>query len=494
MRKSHNERIRRQMILKKEGASMGLFWKKEKRPEMFEHIAMPEIIDTSIGVDSSCGSLDAAISSNQRDSDSRRCYRQLERQISDGDQGVVLKLYIENFKRMNQLFGFDYCEELLDQILNYLEQETGCIVYRYVGVEYIVILKGYTQGRAIRLAEQLTARFGHGWDVGGTSCLCFASVGLCSYPGYASTADEMLKCLDLAVTKAGELDGNAFVMYDGKLHAQFQRRQAIARYISTALEHEEIEVRYRPTYDTVQKKFVRAEFYMRMFVKDLGMVGSAEFLPIAEDTGQIRNVEYYAMEKAAETVVQMLHTGIEFESVSIPISPVLLLQEDFVYQLRELLERYEIPEGKLAIEIDEYAMSIASVGISALMQELNELGVELILNNFGSGYSGISTLLELPVDTLKFDRMFTWQLETNPDAEPIIEGLLQIADRMGKKLIAEGVETQRQLDALARFGCVYQQGFYYAPTLPQDVLLKVMNHSLEETDLILRQEKEKLKR
>lgn len=467
---------------------MGLFWKKEKQTEVPQQETVPT---------ADISQAEAAVTTEYtetHESDSKKCYRQLERQLRNGSQGVVLKLYIENFKRMNQLFGYDYCEELLEHILKYLEQEMGCTVYRYVGVEYIAVLSGYTQGQALRLAERVIERFNHGWEIRGTNCLCFVQIGLCSYPGYAMNVSEMLKCLDLAVSKAAEVGSNEYVLYDMKLHMQFLRRQTIAQYISRAIDQNEIEVRYRPTYDTKTGRFTRAEFYMSMFVKDIGMVGSAEFLPIAEDTGQIRSVEYYALDRVAATIAKLLKAGTEFESISIPISPVLLLQEDFLEELKYIIGEHEIPAGKLAIEIDEYAMSIASVSITVLMQELAELGVELILNNFGSGYSGISTILELPVNTLKFDRMFIWQLETNPQAEPIIEGLVQIADRMGKKLIAEGVETERQLDALNRFGCAYQQGFYYASALTEDVLLKIMDTSLEASAAILQREKEKLGR
>ena len=184
----------------------------------------------------------------------------------------------------------------------------------------------------------------------------------------------------------------------------------------------------------------------------------------------------------------------EYESIAIAVSPVLLLQENFVDTVRRMIETYQIPSGKLAIEIDEYALAMDPVILEIVMQQLKELGVELILNNFGSGYSGISKILELPVDTLKFERMFMWQLETNPKSEPIVECLIKAADKLGKRLIAEGVETQRQLDILAKFGCEYQQGYYYAPTIPQELLDGVLGKSMDETRAVLNQEREKLKR
>lgn len=425
--------------------------------------------------------------------DNRECYVRLDKLFQEQGSGVVMKLYIENFKRLNELFGYDYCEELLNNILTYLEDTTGCTICRYVGVEFIVILKDYTQGQASRLADQISERFEHGWTVRNTDCLCSVQIGLCSYPGYPASAEEMLKCLDMAVFKAAEQRSNQYVMYDSRLHNEYQRRQAITRYLGTAIEKNEIEVRYRPTYDTTTNRFSRAEFYMRIFIKDIGMIGAGEFIPIAEDSGQIRSVEYYALDQVGALIAKLLKMGKEFDSIALPISPVLLLQEDFLAEVERVIERHQIPAGKLAIEIEEYAMSMAYIRITELMQALSEMGVELILNHFGSGYSGLGQIFELPVQTLKFDRLFTWQLETTPQAEPIIEGLVQIAHKLGLKLIAEGVETQKQLDALDRFGCALQQGFYYSPTLPEDVLIQVLDTSKEQSQVILEQEKGKMK-
>lgn len=425
---------------------------------------------------------------------SRVCYDHLAAQFLLHYEGVALKLYIENFKRMNELFGHEYCEELLDEILSYLEQKSGCAVYRYVGVEFIIVMRGKTMGEAISLSEQIIERFNESWNIEGTDCLCTVQIGLCAYPGYAGNAGELLKCLDLAVAAASELGSNQYMDYDGEMHGKFLRRQAIARYLSTALSKNEVEVRYRPTYNTERGVFTRAEFYMRIFIQDVGMVGSAEFIPIAEDTGQIRQVEYYALDKAASMAARLIEMGKEFESIAIPISTALLLQGDFLQEVSRVIDQYNLPAGKLAIEVDEYAASEAYSNMAGRLQALSWLGVELILNNFGSGSSALCNIFELPVDTLKFNRTFVWEIENNPKSGPVMEGLVQIARRMNKKLIAEGVETQRQKWFLEKCGCIMQQGFYYAPTMPENHLPRMLETSLEGSRVLVEQEKKALKR
>ncbi|ADL05427.1 GGDEF domain-containing phosphodiesterase [Lacrimispora saccharolytica] len=422
------------------------------------------------------------------------CLKHLSRALDSGERGAVLKLHIENFKRLNQVFGYEYCENLLEQILTYLKEMTGKNVYHYIGVEYILILDKYSQGQTLELAEEIAGRFDRVWKVSGTDCLCSAQMGICSYPGHAGSPDQMLKCLDLAVIKAEEGGPNQAVVFDSALQKQLQRRQTIALYLRTALEKEEVEVRYRPTLSTDTGIFTRAELYMRIFIKGLGLVGASEFLPVAEDSGQIRAIEYYALEKTAQCIAGLTEAGNTFESIALPISPILFLQEDFLDEVGRIIHAYHIPKGKLALEIQESALTMAYLNINVTLQQLQEMGVEIILNEFGSGHSGISSILELPMDTLKLERLFVWQLETNPRSRYVIEGLVRMARDLNITIIAEGVETENQVKILTEAGCNYQQGFYYSPTLEKDILLKILGTSLSESSQLLTEEKEKMSR
>lgn len=424
-----------------------------------------------------------------------RCLEHLQRVLAASGarrKGAVLKLYLENFKQLNDTFGYDYCEKLLEEISAYLRRAAGCEVYRYIGVEFILILEDASFAQANELAETILEQFSHVWKIGDTDCLCSVQIGLCAYPGVAASAEDMIKCLDRAVTEAAAHGPDQIAVYDSELDAKFARRQAIALSLKTALEKDEIEIRYRPTYCLPKKQFTRAEFYMRVFVKGVGLVGSAEFIPIAEDSGQIRAIQYYALEHVCSTIAELLAAGKEFESIALPVSPVLFLQEDFLDEVRRLKEQYHIPDGKLALEIRESVLTTAYLNINIVMQVLSDMGVELILNDFGSGYSGISSILELPVNVLKLERMFVWQLETNPRAGVVIDGLIHIAKNLGLKLIAEGVETENQIQKLASFGCEYEQGFYYAPTVEKSLLMQIFGSETADISDLITMEKAKM--
>lgn len=417
----------------------------------------------------------------------RICIRQLEKIFSEHQDCVVMKFYIENFKSMNELFGYEYCEELLNQVLEFLNQELHTPVYHYIGVEFVAILPDASMREAQQMAKKVAARFESGWKIGDTDCICSIQVGLCSCPGHPTNVPDLLKCLDMAVSQATGRGANQYAVYDDKLHAQHIRRQAITLYLGTAVENQEIKTFYRPVFNVEKQCFDRAEFRMKIFVKGIGMIGSAEFTSIAEDSGQIRKVGYYALNQVASLIARLVREEKEFDLISLPISSVLLLQEDFLEEISRVLEDYKIPPQKLALEIDEFALSTAYSKTVDVMQELSDMGVEITLNHFGSGGSGLSQVFELPVQALKLDRMFIWQLETTPKSEPIIEGLCHIAQNLGIKIIAAGVETQKQFDALNRFGCNLQQGMYYAPSVPEDVILQAMSIGLPEMKALLEQ-------
>lgn len=435
----------------------------------------------------------ASSSSSKRNA----CYDYLEAAMSgDGKKtsGTAVKIYIENFKRLNDVFGYDYCEELLQKILEFLRHVLGKRLHQFIGVEYIAVLERTSSSQAQDICQEILDRFEHVWTVGDIDCMCSVQIGLCSYPTYADTSAQLLKCLDLTVSKAAEYGSNQMAVYNTALREQVSRRHLIALYLSEALDRQEIEVRYRPTYSIEKNKFVRAELYLRIFVKGLGFIGAPEFTPIAEDSGQIRTLEYFALEHLGACIAELLEKGIEFESISTRISPLMLLQDDFLHKIETILQRYQIPAGKMALEFSENAYFTSQLNMNVAFARLAELGVEIILNDFGSGYSSVSSLIELPVDTVKFERMFVWQLENNPKARILIDGLIQIARNLGIRMIAEGVETQHQLKVLNRADCQYQQGFYYAPTMEKPLLLQLMDCSMEESRQVLDKAREAVRR
>lgn len=385
-------------------------------------------------------------------------------------KGAVLKIYVENFKFFNDTFGYQNGGLLLKEIALFLCGQPGSDVFRLGGVEFVIVLDGCNYAKTMEIAQTILDRFEDTWCINDLDCMCSVNMGIAFYPGIAENAEELLSHLDHAITEATQFGQNQLAVYDTGLAAKLYRKFGIAKNITKALLSGDIEIQYRPIFNTHTERFVRAEIYLRLFTVEFGIVNSAEFLPIAEDSGQICALNSYAIRRACELIRDLMAEGKDFESISVPISPVQFLQERFPHEVCQAIEEFGIPHKKLAFEITESILISSFSRVHLVMDELSEMGVEFVLNEFGTGFSGINNLLSLPVDVLKLERLFMWQLETNPMSGHVIEGLISIAKKLGLKLIAEGVETDNQVALLSKYGCDYQQGFYYSPTVGADEL------------------------
>lgn len=394
------------------------------------------------------------------------------------NKGAVLKLYLEGFKNLNDTFGYEFGEELLAEITSYLAEESEGEVFRYIGVEFVIVMEQGTYGKAVDLAGLLIDRFGSAWKIGDTECLCPVHIGVTLCHERAENATQLIKMLDMAVNESVEVGPNTYVVYDEKLYGKDQRRKAIAVALREAIDQDLFEFNYRPTYCTTAGQYTRAEAYYRLFVGNLGLVPAAEIVPIAEDSGQVVAFQYYAIEKVCMFIKELLDAGKLFESIAVPISGVMFFQTDFAERVEEFLKKYDIPPKRLAIEVTESVLTAAYLNANISMQELSDVGVEIVLNNFGTGYSGISSILDLPVDVLKLERTFVWQLEISEMSGVVIEGLIKIAHNLNLKIIAEGVETENQLKKLTEYGCAYRQGFYYSPTVSKEKLLEMLENAV----------------
>lgn len=388
-------------------------------------------------------------------------------------KGIVMKIHLENYKLVNDTFGFAYAEEMLNQILKFFQEVSGVTVYHYIGVEFILVLDQWSLGEAVELSETISQRFFSVWTVNKVDCLCSISGGMVRYPDYGENSKNLMSLLDHAIMQATRAGVNQVLVYDEMMCQKFQRRKKLVYSIQNALDNDDVELRYRPTWNTKEKKFTRAECTYRLFIPEIGIVHAQEFLPVAEDSGQICEINFYAIQRVCEFITSLTRQGKEFESIAVQISPVMFLQERFLETMRRTIQMYQIPYKKLALELSESVLVSSFPNVNDVLQELSIMGVELVLNDFGSGYSGINNVLSIPVDVLKLERMFVWQLENNPRSCHVIKGLIQIAQNLGIKLIAEGVETENQVNLLSEYKCGYEQGFYYSATVEDMELSKL---------------------
>lgn len=404
------------------------------------------------------------------------CVEKLTELLEPGkkNKGAVIKLHLEDFKSFNDTFGYEFGGQFLFEIAKFLCTLEGADVYRIAGVEFIIILENRTRPNVMQLLDHILERFTRSWNLGGMDCIAPVSIGLCWFPGYGETAAAVLDDLSRAVTESTHLGQNQVVEYDSNLQQKILRRNAIARKIPEALQSGAVELRYRPTFHVEQGRFTRADCYIRMLDAEYGIIAFHEFLSIAEQSGQVVQVGRHVIGKVCELIAELMAAGKDFETIAVPLSPIQLLQESFVADVKAALKQAKIPAEKLAFEIsDVIAMSAFSTAHTNLA-ELADLGAEIVLTAFGTGFSGLSHILDMPVDTVKLERLLIWQLDNDPRGAVLVEGLIHIAKNLDIALVAEGVETENQVAQLKEFGCMYEQGFYYSPTLTAKELQELL--------------------
>ncbi|MCL2580146.1 MAG: GGDEF domain-containing protein [Oscillospiraceae bacterium] len=397
------------------------------------------------------------------------CELALGRVFEAGGQGAAIKLHLHNYTSFNATFGFKQGNALLEQVAGYLAEEAEGEIFRYgSGVSFVILLEGANAAAATAFAQKIAERFDRPWAIGAIDCICPVSVSALLYPDYAGNAQDLLANLDLALNESVKAGYNQVTIFGADLQDRLYRSSVIIRLLATAVETDQIDIRYRPTWSLADDRYTRIECHPQLRTVEFGPVQTSEFLPLAEESGVACFVSMHVLKHACETLSMLISEGFEFESLSLPVPSILLIQRNFERDLTALLSQYNIPPGKLALEILNEPLSAPY--IRPVLEKLSGLGIEIVLSKFNFGLTNMQDLLHLPVDAIKLGRRFVWQVETDAKNGALVEGLVKIAGDLGVKLIAEGVETAHQNTMLERYRCPYRQGFYYSPAVSLDEL------------------------
>jgi len=235
------------------------------------------------------------------------------------------------------------------------------------------------------------------------------------------------------------------------------------------LERKEFIVYYQPITDTASGRLTGAEALIRWRTPSRGMVSPADFIPLAEETGMIIDIGEWVLRTACHQAKAWVSSGISDIEISVNISGKQLQQDHFVDVVRNVLAETRLNPKHLSLEITESVIMGHARDTVAVLNQLKEIGVNLVIDDFGTGYSSLSYLKRFPVDILKIDRSFTRDMTTNQDDAAIVTAIIALAHSLRLKVVAEGVETKAQLDLLARKDCDFIQGYYLSEPIPVDL-------------------------
>jgi len=389
--------------------------------------------------------------------------------------GALLSMDLDHFKAINDTFGHSTGDEVLAAVAARLRQlvRPDDVVARLGGDEFAILIRTmHDPAQGAALAQRLLAAFTLPCEVSGRRHFVGLSIGIALLPAHGTDVDELLGNADLALYDAKGAGRGRVAIYSAVLGDQSRRRAAIEQALKQAPERGELSLHWQPQVDVTGWRIVAAEALIRWYHPDLGAVGPDEFIAVAEQAGLVTRVGTWALREACRTAARELGDL----DIAVNISAVQLRDRDFVTIVRNALDEFGIAPHRLEIELTESIFMGDAEASLAHLRNLQQLGVRIALDDFGTGYSSLAYLRRFPFDTLKIDRAFIRELPLRGDAEAIVGTMLQLADAMRMRTVAEGVETAEQLVQLTRLGCQQVQGYLIARPCAVDDLSELRSH------------------
>ena len=394
----------------------------------------------------------------------------LEAALARGTALSVLSLDLDGFKAINETLGQPVGDRLLQATAARLRESVpeAAIVAGLGGDDFAVVQEepGHgptTSALAQRLVERLRAPF----DVDGRAIVMGASIGIASTrdfpdPAAPGMADALLKNADLALARAKRDGRGTYRFFEAEMDARLQARRQLELDLQTALDHDQFEAVYQPLVDTARGRVGGFEALLRWHHPQRGLVSPAEFIPIAEETGLIRSIGAWVLERACrEASTWPVHV-----KVAVNLSPVQFGSGDLVATVSTALAAAGLAANRLELEITESLLLQDDGAVLETLHALRRIGVRIAMDDFGTGYSSLSYLQRFPFDKIKIDQAFIRQLTAKADSVAIVRAVIGLGKALGMSIIAEGVETAEQLAILQQEGCWDVQGYYFSPPQP----------------------------
>ncbi|HZG86861.1 putative bifunctional diguanylate cyclase/phosphodiesterase [Paenibacillus sp.] len=375
--------------------------------------------------------------------------------------GAMYFIDLDRFKLINDTLGHGIGDLLLQEVSERLNRFGDLIVSRQGGDEFAAFGAAAGREEAAATAERLIGALSEPYAIGGNELFVTPSVGISLYPHDSEEIDMLLQQADTALYVAKANGGNAYAFFDTEANAANSFKMALTGDLRKALANGEFAICYQPKYDVRKRIVVGAEALLRWNHPTRGLIPPDRFIPFAEESGLILPIGEWVLRTACSQAKAWHDAGYPID-ISVNISVRQFLQRQFVEGVEAALAETGLQPSALNLEITE---SVPVLDLQAAVQKLKRLreaGVTISLDDFGTGYSSLNYIRLLPYDFLKIDRSFVQNMHEDPFHASIVRSVISIAHMMGKRVVAEGVETREHLDLLEQAACDEAQGFYFS--------------------------------
>jgi diguanylate cyclase (GGDEF)-like protein len=393
---------------------------------------------------------------------------------------AVMFLDLDRFKLVNDTLGHIYGDELLQQVSQRLQ---GCLregdtLARFGGDEFTLLLPEIEGSyNATIIAEKIIKNMRKPFVIEGHEVYVTISVGISMYPRDGSSMDSLVKNADIAMYHIKGHGKNDYQFFSREMNEASMQRLSLERDMRKGLESDQFELYYQPQVDAITGRIVAVEALIRWQHPTLGLISPADFIAVAEETGLILPLGEWVIRQACSVLRSWRDRDIMDVRMAINLSSMQIEHKSFVGLVEDVMQQYGLAGHDLEMEITEnLIMQDMENAIKKLIQ-LSELGIQIAIDDFGTGYSSLSYLQKLPIHTLKIDRSFVHEIQEGAEGACIVDAVIAMAKGLKLNLIAEGVETEYQVDYLREKGCGEIQGFYFGAPAPEEETVRLLTQA-----------------
>lgn len=382
---------------------------------------------------------------------------------------AILLLDLDRFKRVNDTLGHHGGDQLLCAVAERLVRKVGNkgLVSRLSGDEFIMIFPDFTEREALAESNGLLEELRHSFFIGQHEFFIGGSIGISIFPKDGTDVETLFKKADHALYRAKELGRNNAQLYHELNGQQLTELATLENSLHRALEQDQFELYYQPQLDLRSGKVVGVEALIRWNHPEQGIISPMHFIPIAEDMGIIHILDELVLRKACNQVVAWSQQGFEPIRISINVSMLNFNKNDIVTRILTTIEETRVNPEQIVLELTESAVMNNPDMTVHVLSSLKDKGIAIALDDFGTGYSSLGYLKRLPIDLLKIDRSFIRDITEEDRNAALVGTIIHLAKSLNLKVVAEGVETEEQLQLLLNYGCDEIQGYYMSKPLPK---------------------------
>ncbi len=398
-----------------------------------------------------------------------RLHQSLGRAEHNRRQVAVVCIDIGRFSLINDSYGYEVGDVVLKETAERLSGliRDGDTASRFGADEFGLILADMAHSDdVLRIIDHIISELQKPIGKDGIELILTLSAGISLFPHDGHDETTLLRNADIALSRARGTGGNSYLFFQAEMNTHASEFVLLERHLHQALKNREFLLHYQPYFDARTGKIAGMEALLRWQSENLGLVMPSRFIPILEDTGMIVEVGQWVFRSVCRQIGEWQHQGLAVVPVAFNLSVVQFRRIDLVDTMEEEIRASAVDPRCLTLEITESTFMNDLAYTDLILERLKKLGMRIAIDDFGTGYSSLSYLKRLPLDILKIDISFVRDIASNPDDEAIAAVIISLAKSLNLKTLAEGVETEAQLNVLQRLGCDLIQGFFFCRPMP----------------------------